>query len=40
MAVLVDAPDWFEIVELNHEFHRVLWELLTYNLISDEVQRI
>ena len=27
-------------MELNHEFHSVLWELSTRNLISDEVQRI
>lgn len=40
MAALVDAPDWFEIVELNHEFHRVLWDLSTENLVSCEVQRI
>jgi DNA-binding GntR family transcriptional regulator len=40
MAALVDVPDWFEIVELNHEFHRVLWELSSENLISSEVQRI
>lgn len=40
MAALVDAPDWFEIVELNHEFHRVLWELSSENLVSSEVQRI
>ncbi|MFC4946662.1 GntR family transcriptional regulator [Pseudonocardia sp. GCM10023141] len=40
MAALVEAPDWFEIVELNHEFHRVLWDLSTENLISTEVQRI
>jgi DNA-binding GntR family transcriptional regulator len=40
MTALVDAPDWFEIVELNHEFHRVLWDLSTENLISREVQRI
>ena len=40
MTALVDAPEWFEIVELNHEFHRVLWSLSTQNLISDEVQRI
>jgi DNA-binding GntR family transcriptional regulator len=40
MAALVEAPDWFEIVELNHEFHRVLWDLSTENLISSEVQRI
>ena len=40
MTALVDAPEWIEIVELNHEFHRVLWSLSTQNLISDEVQRI
>ena len=40
MATLVDATDWFEIVELNHEFHRVMWDLSTENLISREVQRI
>jgi DNA-binding GntR family transcriptional regulator len=40
MTALVDGPDWFEIVELNHEFHRVLWDLSTENLISSEVQRI
>ncbi|MDT7706936.1 MAG: hypothetical protein QOG20_2543 [Pseudonocardiales bacterium] len=40
MTALVDAPEWLEIVELNHEFHRVLWSLSTQNLISDEVQRI
>jgi DNA-binding GntR family transcriptional regulator len=40
MAALVDVPDWFEIVELNHEFHRVLWELSSENLVSSEVQRI
>ena len=40
MTALIDAADWFEIVELNHEFHRVLWDLSTENLISREVQRI
>lgn len=40
MAALVDAPEWLEIVEFNHEFHSVLWNLSTQNLISDEVQRI
>jgi DNA-binding GntR family transcriptional regulator len=40
MTALVDTPDWFEIVELNHEFHRVLWDLSAENLISREVQRI
>src|SRR5690606_19543448 len=40
MTALVDASDWFEIVELNHEFHRVLWSLSTENLVSKEVQRI
>ncbi|MEP7739597.1 GntR family transcriptional regulator [Nocardioides sp. 31GB23] len=40
MADLVDVADWFEIVDLNHEFHSVLWQLSTRNLISEEVQRI
>jgi DNA-binding GntR family transcriptional regulator len=40
MRALVNAPEWVEIVELNHEFHRVLWDLSSQNLISDEVQRI
>jgi DNA-binding GntR family transcriptional regulator len=40
MTALVEGPDWLEIVELNHEFHRVLWNLSTENLISIEVQRI
>jgi DNA-binding GntR family transcriptional regulator len=40
MRALVEAPEWVEIVELNHEFHRVLWDLSSQNLISDEVQRI
>ncbi|MFF3573805.1 GntR family transcriptional regulator [Nocardia jiangxiensis] len=40
MKALIDVPEWFEIVELNHEFHRVLWDLSTENLISREVQRI
>jgi DNA-binding GntR family transcriptional regulator len=40
MKALIDAAEWFEIVDLNHEFHRVLWDLSTENLISREVQRI
>jgi DNA-binding GntR family transcriptional regulator len=40
MSACVDSPEWLEIVELNHEFHRTVWNLSTQNLISDEVQRI
>jgi DNA-binding GntR family transcriptional regulator len=40
MSAFVDSPEWLEIVELNHEFHFVLWNLSTQNLISDEVQRV
>jgi DNA-binding GntR family transcriptional regulator len=40
MSALVEAPEWIEIVELNREFHSLLWSLSTENLICSEVQRI
>lgn len=40
MIALVEASDWFDIVELNHEFHQVLWSLSTENVIAREVQRL
>ncbi|MEZ2389117.1 GntR family transcriptional regulator [bacterium RCC_150] len=40
MSALVDSPDWVEIIELNHEFHRSLWQCSRLNLFADEVERV
>src|SRR5215212_3365339 len=40
MAELVEAADWFEIVELNHKFHSTLWSLSSRNVICEQVERI
>jgi len=40
MAALIDADDWIDIVELNHEFHHVLWQRSRRHLFAVEVERI
>src|SRR5215216_984212 len=40
MADLVEAADWFEIVELNHKFHSTLWSLSSRKVICEQVERI
>ena len=40
MKQLVEADDWIDIVELNHEFHCVVWQQSSLNLIVDQVLRI
>jgi DNA-binding GntR family transcriptional regulator len=40
MSALIDSSDWVDIIELNHEFHRILWQCSTLNLFADEVERV
>ncbi|MFI8090694.1 GntR family transcriptional regulator [Streptomyces sp. NPDC086080] len=40
MADLVEAPNWIDIVPLNREFHRVLWNQSPLNVVVAEVERV
>jgi DNA-binding GntR family transcriptional regulator len=40
MAAMVDSSEWIDIVQLNHEFHKVVWCLSRMNMVADEVQRV
>jgi DNA-binding GntR family transcriptional regulator len=40
MADLIEAPNWIEVVPLNREFHRILWNQSPLNVIVAEVERV
>lgn len=40
MARLVDAAEWVDMVDLNHEFHLRIFGLSPLKLVLDEVRRL
>lgn len=40
MAGLIEAANWIDVVPLNREFHRILWNQSPLNVVVAEVERV
>lgn len=40
MAENIDSDNLVEFIDLNHEFHRIVWKLSALNVIAAEVERV